>query len=128
MTVINFYQFLLLLHVSKACPIVTSEYWVDWFTIWGGHYNSPDPSRVLDNINHMYSKNASINIYMIIGGTNFAFMNGGGVNQPITTSYDYGAAISENGEITPLYRALHAWIQNLTDWPQKPLAIPSNNP
>uniref|UniRef100_A0A914C9R7 Glycoside hydrolase 35 catalytic domain-containing protein n=1 Tax=Acrobeloides nanus TaxID=290746 RepID=A0A914C9R7_9BILA len=111
-------------------PTVCTEYWVNWFTIWGQtNNNTPNPASVVDNMNHMYYNwNASFNVYMIHGGTNFGFMNGAETNAAITTSYDYGAAIAENGDITPTYTAVRSWIQNISGWPQPPLDIPANNP
>jgi beta-galactosidase len=120
------------LTINFLGPNVCSEYWVDWYTQWG--VNAPgaaNPNQVIDNINHMFTHwNASFNIYMIYGGTNFGFMAGadGGGGAPSTTSYDYGAAIAENGDITPVYLAIRSYIQNISGWEQPPLAIPSNNP
>uniref|UniRef100_A0A914EAD2 Glycoside hydrolase 35 catalytic domain-containing protein n=1 Tax=Acrobeloides nanus TaxID=290746 RepID=A0A914EAD2_9BILA len=107
-------------------PNVCSEFWVDWFLAWGGKPKGLNIGTVIDNLNHMYYvNNASVNIYMIHGGTNFGFMNGASV----ITSYDYGAAIAENGNITNLYVAISSWIKNnITGWPQPPLAIPANPP
>uniref|UniRef100_A0A914DKV4 Glycoside hydrolase 35 catalytic domain-containing protein n=1 Tax=Acrobeloides nanus TaxID=290746 RepID=A0A914DKV4_9BILA len=107
-------------------PAVCTEFWVNWFTSWGQtNGNSPNPASVVENLNYMYYHwNASVNFYMVHGGTNFGFMNGAG----ITTSYDYGALIAENGDITPAYTAVHAWVKNITNWPQPPLPIPANNP
>ena len=44
---------------------------------------------------------AGINYYMIYGGTNFAGWGARGM----TTSYDYNAAIRENGQLSPKYFA-----------------------
>uniref|UniRef100_A0A914E6E1 Glycoside hydrolase 35 catalytic domain-containing protein n=1 Tax=Acrobeloides nanus TaxID=290746 RepID=A0A914E6E1_9BILA len=118
--------------VLYTSPNVCSEYWVDWYTQWGVKApGAANPSQVIDNINHMFIHwNASFNIYMIHGGTNFGFMAGadGNGGAPSTTSYDYGAAIAENGDITPVYLAIRSYIQNISGWEQPPLAIPSNNP
>uniref|UniRef100_A0A914EGP6 Glycoside hydrolase 35 catalytic domain-containing protein n=1 Tax=Acrobeloides nanus TaxID=290746 RepID=A0A914EGP6_9BILA len=46
----------------------------------------------------------------------------------VTTSYDYRAPISENGDITDTYKAIRTFIQNLTDWNYPPQDIPANNP
>uniref|UniRef100_A0A914ED15 Glycoside hydrolase 35 catalytic domain-containing protein n=1 Tax=Acrobeloides nanus TaxID=290746 RepID=A0A914ED15_9BILA len=117
---------------NNGGPTVCTEYWVNWFTSWGQtNGNSPNPASVVDNMNHMYYNwNASFNVYMVHGGTNFGFMNGAYSTSasPITTSYDYGAPIAENGDITPTYKAVRSWIQNISDWPQPPLDIPANNP
>lgn len=62
-------------------PAVCTEFWVHWFTSWGQtNGNSPDPTSVVENLNYMYYQwNASVNFYMVHGGTNFGFMNGAGV-------------------------------------------------
>lgn len=58
----------------------------------------------------MLDLNASINIYMMYGGTNFGFTAGanGGANQyiPDITSYDYDAPLTEAGDPTDKYFAL----------------------
>jgi beta-galactosidase len=69
-------------HISKSIlgPAVCTEYWVTWFTAWGGKKPQQNVPTVVDNIAHMYySWNASFNIYVIHGGTNFGFMNGNSV-------------------------------------------------
>jgi beta-galactosidase len=56
---------------------------------------------------------ASFNLYMFHGGTNFAHSNGAndkGVYAPIVTSYDYGAPLSESGQVTEKYRQFAAVI------------------
>ncbi|VDM74121.1 unnamed protein product [Strongylus vulgaris] len=76
----------------------------------------------------MYDLGASINFYMIHGGTNFGFWNGAEPNAPCITSYDYFAPISEAGDVTSKYLAIRAWIKGLKDWKNKPLDVPENNP
>jgi len=44
----------------------------------------------------------------------------------VITSYDYAAPISEEGQITPLYRAIRNWIGSKQDWPNTPLPLPPN--
>jgi hypothetical protein len=50
---------------------------VTWFNAWNNH-GTPhgNTNFIASNLRRMYSLNASINIYMIHGGTNFGFMNG----------------------------------------------------
>ena len=43
------------------------------------------------------------------------------------TSYDYGAPVSESGDITPRYVEIQKWFNNLPNWPHKPLDTPKNN-
>jgi hypothetical protein len=98
-----------------------------WFNQWadGGLY----PQKVepiMDVLEIMWKLNASFSLYMIHGGTNFGFWNGREPNGPVITSYDYAAPISEEGQVTPLYEALRNWIGQKPNWPNPPLALPSN--
>jgi hypothetical protein len=71
-----------------------AEYWSGWFDNWGGKHNTnsvQNYANIYEQI--VFQMNSSVNIYMFIGGTNFGFMNGGGV----ITSYDYDAPLSESG-------------------------------
>uniref|UniRef100_A0A914Y0R5 Beta-galactosidase 1-like first all-beta domain-containing protein n=1 Tax=Panagrolaimus superbus TaxID=310955 RepID=A0A914Y0R5_9BILA len=43
------------------------------------------------------------------------------------TSYDWGAPISENGEIRSMYTAIQNWIRKLPNWDHPPLSVPKNN-
>ena len=66
------------------------------------------PAYVAKTLEALLALNASANVYMAHGGTNFAFESGaggGGTNyKPVTTSYDYDAPISEAGKF--LFRGL----------------------
>lgn len=60
----------------------------------------------------------SIFSYPFHGGTSFGFMNGALIrnNAPFlayTTSYDYDAPISENGQLTPKYFAIKEVIKKV---------------
>ncbi|VEN37658.1 unnamed protein product [Callosobruchus maculatus] len=86
---------------------------------------------------------ASINVYMFVGGTNFAFMNGGKNTKKddkntdyyaTTSSYDLMAPISESGELTDKYFAIKKLLEKynpvktrLPDIPQtsKKVAYPT---
>lgn len=66
---------------------------------------------------------------MFHGGTNFALSNGAiwkNYSSVFTTSYDYGAPLSEDGRTTDLYFTLRETIQNFTDGeiPEPPANIP----
>eukprot|EP00854_Cymbomonas_tetramitiformis_P004897 gene4897-5979_t len=57
---------------------------------------------------------ASINLYMLHGGTSFGFMAGATHLQgyrPAVTSYDFDAPISESGELTQKWHALQELLQ-----------------
>ena len=71
--------------------------------------------------------NASFNIYIVHGGTNFGY-NAGAESYPngfgtITTSYDFRAPISEAGLLTPKFFAIRQTIERLTKKP-----VPYNIP
>ena len=56
--------------------------------------------------------------YMYHGGTNFGFSAGGNIvgqssYQPVPTSYDYDAPISEAGDLTPKFYAIKDVVQKV---------------
>ena len=89
-------------------PYFASEYWAGNFTDWGfDECTNIDNAIVKGAIADFDRLGASYNIYMMFGGTNFGFFNGAQCNiggyHPVTTSYDYDAAISEWGGYTQRY-------------------------
>lgn len=91
-------------------PLLCGEYWAGWFDHWGEPHAQLDDAQQLVDLEWMLRAGASVNIYMLHGGTNFAFWNGAnfskeGAYQPTTTSYDYCAAIDEAGRPTAKYFA-----------------------
>jgi len=78
--------------VQPDAPVMVGELWSGWFDHWG-------EAKAL-----LYKHDASFNLYMYAGGTNFGFMNGAnvdsaGVYLPTTTSYDYDAFIGEGSHV-----------------------------
>ena len=89
-------------------PLMCSEFWHGWFDDWGGHHHVTPVAEAAGNLDEMLSANASVNIYMFHGGTNFGLTNGAndkGTYHPITTSYDYDAPLDEAGHPTAKYWA-----------------------
>jgi beta-galactosidase len=89
-------------------PLMCSEFWHGWFDDWGGHHHVTPVAEAAGNLDEMLRANASVNIYMFHGGTNFGLTNGAndkGTYQPITTSYDYDAPLDEAGNPTAKYWA-----------------------
>ncbi|CAG9769747.1 unnamed protein product [Ceutorhynchus assimilis] len=90
-------------------PKMAMEFWSGWFD----YIAQTHQTRTLDNFRQIYTEiltyPASANIYMFIGGTNFQFLNGASNSNekysPVTTSYDYDAILSENGDYTVKYYA-----------------------
>lgn len=99
-------------------PRMCVEHWVGNFTQWGEPFRKYDGEIVAHEVQRHLDLNASFNMYMFHGGTNFGFTNG--ANQfyknpedpreltyfADTTSYDYDAPLNEWGECTPKYFAI----------------------
>lgn len=97
---------------DAASPYFTIEYWAGNFTNWGFDECTHIPDEVVrQSVNNFVDIGASFNIYMMFGGTNFGFTNGAqgnlswmkGEYNPVVTSYDYDAAISEWSGYTQRY-------------------------
>ncbi|KAL6743351.1 hypothetical protein Aduo_016397 [Ancylostoma duodenale] len=110
-------------------PLVNTEYYSGWLVVWGQKSATlPSPDKVVSSAKYMYNLGANINFYMIHGGTNFGFWNGGETYAPCLTSYDYFAPISEAGDVTPKYLGIRSWIKSIPGWKTQPLDVPENNP
>uniref|UniRef100_A0A6P7GJL7 Beta-galactosidase n=1 Tax=Diabrotica virgifera virgifera TaxID=50390 RepID=A0A6P7GJL7_DIAVI len=96
-------------------PLMVTEYWTGWFDRWTEKHQTrsvEDYGRVLDKI---LSCQASVNLYMFHGGTSWGFMSGAELKNksvkeidnkgfdPIVTTYDYNAPISEAGDYADKY-------------------------
>ncbi|KJK11426.1 beta-galactosidase [Terrabacter sp. 28] len=89
-------------HQSNG-PLMCSEFWCGWFDHWGGYHHVTDAAESADGLDRLLSAGASVNIYMLHGGTNFGLANGAndkGLYQPTVTSYDYDAPLDEAGRPT----------------------------
>jgi beta-galactosidase len=89
-------------------PLMCAEFWDGWFDHWGAHHHTTAVEQSAEELDDLLAAGASVNIYMFHGGTNFGFTNGAndkGVYQPTTTSYDYDAPLSENGDPTAKFFA-----------------------
>lgn len=113
--------------LSEDFPLAVMEFWSGWFDHWGEEHNSRSPSVILNNLEEILKIGASVSIYMFHGGTNFGFMAGANLDpnyKPDVTSYDYGAPISEAGDITPLYHGMRDLITKYTK--VNPPPVPPN--
>ncbi|XP_065844297.1 beta-galactosidase-like [Oscarella lobularis] len=106
-------------------PLVNSEYYAGWLDHWGGHHAHVDASTVAQYLDEILKLNASVNMYMFEGGTNFGFMNGATASSDVT-SYDYDAPLTEAGNITPKYQQIREVVGKYNG-PLSPL-IPSSAP
>jgi beta-galactosidase len=117
--------------IRPEAPLLCGEYWAGWFDHWGEpHARSEDEQQVAD-LEWMLGQGASVNIYMLHGGTNFGFWNGANSGkdapyQPTTTSYDYCAAIDEAGRPTAKFHGFRAAIERITG--RSAPAVPASEP
>lgn len=101
-------------------PIMCMEYWNGWFDHWEEEHHVRGYEDAAQCLDDMLKMGASLNLYMVHGGTNFGFYNGANYElsqslyQPTVTSYDYDCPISEYGEITPKYLAFKEIIKKYT--------------
>ena len=108
-------------------PKMCMEMWNGWFDAWedGFHHttSAEDYAQVVDDM----LTRGSLNMYMLIGGTNFGFTSGANHYEkfkPDVTSYDYDAPLTECGDVTPKYMALRQVIQKHTGKQLPP--VPAN--
>lgn len=106
---------------TKGGPLMVTEFWVGWFDAWGGSaHHTADPAGNARDLDEILQR-GSVNIYMFHGGTNFGFMNGANYYDRLTpdvTSYDYDAPLTEDGQITPKYKAFQEVIARHAPLPQ----------
>ncbi|GAA6082335.1 beta-galactosidase, partial [Tachysurus ichikawai] len=94
-------------HAEPRGPLVNSEFYTGWLDHWGEPHSVVSTEVVVKSLNEILELGANINLYMFIGGTNFAYWNGANTPYaPQPTSYDYDAPLTEAGDLTPKYFAI----------------------
>ncbi len=104
-------------------PLMCAEFWIGWFDHWGEPHHVRDAADAAADLDRLLSAGASVNIYMFHGGTNFGFTNGANHDhayEPIVTSYDYDAALTESGDPGPKYHAFREVIARHAPVPVEP--------
>ncbi|MCQ2449583.1 MAG: beta-galactosidase, partial [Clostridia bacterium] len=103
---------------QPEAPHLHVEHWIGAMSHWGEPVQDYNAETVGKEVRQHLEQNASFNLYMFHGGTNFGFLNGANSfnNDPENrtkltyfadvTSYDYGAPLTEWGECTPKYFAI----------------------
>lgn len=89
-------------------PLMCSEFWCGWFDHWGDRHHTAPPDVSAAELDAILSAGASVNVYMVHGGTSFGLTSGAndkGVYQPTVTSYDYDAPLDEAGSPTAKFWA-----------------------
>ncbi|XP_045581056.2 beta-galactosidase isoform X1 [Procambarus clarkii] len=105
-------------------PLVNSEFYPGWIDHWGEPHHKTDAQELAGALDAILALNASVNMYMFHGGTNFAFTAGSNMGrtfQTCPTSYDYDAPVSEAGDPTEKYHALRQVISKYLVVPLGPV-------
>ena len=99
-------------------PLMCSEFWCGWFDHWGAQHHVTDVETSARELDDLLAAGASVNIYMLHGGTSFGLTSGAndkGVYQPTVTSYDYDAPLDEAGRPTAKYWRFREVISRYTE-------------
>ena len=111
-------------------PLVNSEFYTGWFDFWGDKTHNTVPAEdIAHQLDVILFTNASVNLYMLHGGTSFGYYSGANIDSKgsqrfVTTNYDYDAPISETGDLTTKYFALRVVFKKYTNLPSGP--VPKN--
>ncbi|CAD6227704.1 GSCOCG00001384001-RA-CDS [Cotesia congregata] len=117
-------NFELMRKYQPSGPLVNSEYYSGWLTHWEESFQRVETGIFVNTLKQMLALNASVNIYMFYGGTNFGFTagaNGGDKYWPQITSYDYDAPLTEAGDPTDKYFAIRKALSEFFMLPNLPL-------
>ncbi|XP_048342941.1 beta-galactosidase-1-like protein isoform X1 [Sphaerodactylus townsendi] len=109
-------------------PLVNSEYYTGWLDYWGEPHSTSSAEEVAKGLQKMLKMGANINMYMFQGGTNFGYWSGADYKKifnPITTSYDYDAPLSEAGDPTAKVHAIRTVIAKFQTLPAGPMPPPT---
>lgn len=112
-------------------PLMCMEFWCGWFDHWGEKHHTTGFADSAADLDALLRAGASVNIYMVHGGTNFgltAGANDSGRYLPMVTSYDYDSPISESGDVTEKFRAFREVIAKHAPVPDEPLPEPVDAP
>ncbi|NYF12697.1 beta-galactosidase [Pseudoclavibacter sp. JAI123] len=111
-------------------PLMCAEFWDGWFDWWGAFHHTTSVEDAARELDALLAVGASVNFYMVHGGTNYGLTNGAnhkGRYLPIATSYDYDAPLDEAGNPTPKFFAFRDVIAKYADVPVETpaLAVPA---
>ncbi|MGV9193748.1 beta-galactosidase [Microbacterium sp. MC2] len=112
-------------------PLMCMEFWCGWFDHWGEKHHTTTFADSAADLDRLLAAGASVNIYMVHGGTNFgltAGANDSGRYLPLVTSYDYDSPISESGDLTDKFHAFRTVIAQHAPVPDEPLPTPVDAP
>ncbi|KAM7287541.1 beta-galactosidase-like [Ixodes scapularis] len=107
-------------HVEGDAILFTADFWREKDHKCGGVHDVPKAANMYpsDSVaNELMRTNASVNIYMFHGGTNFGFSAASSEGAPLVTSYDYGAPLSEAGDPRNFYHKIRDIIKDSSPLP-----------
>jgi beta-galactosidase len=107
-------------------PLMCMEFWDGWFDHWGGPHHTTGVAEAAAELDALLAAGASVNIYMVHGGTNFGLTSGAndkGVFRPTITSYDYDAPLDEAGNPTAKF---HAFREVISRYAPVPDVVPAS--
>lgn len=112
-------------------PLFCAEFWNGWFDHWGEAHHTRDPQEAAAALDEILSQDASVNLYMFHGGTNFGLTSGANEApypdyQATVTSYDDDAPLNEAGDPTTKYYAFREVLSHYAPLPD--LTILANTP
>lgn len=116
----------MLREIQPKAPAMISEFWTGWFDHWGKPHHTRNGSEIVEEVLDILKNfHASVNMYMLIGGTNFGFMNGANIDRSgkywsVVTSYDYDGMLNEFGAVrkkkyAPMQSALREFWNSIGD-------------
>ncbi|XP_040066925.1 beta-galactosidase-like [Ixodes scapularis] len=113
---------------TQGCPFFLMELYVGWILRWGEAYETGS-TKFMDTFKELMRTNASVNIYMFHGWTNFGFSAASSEGAPLVTSYDYSAPLSEAGDPRNFYHKIRDIIKDFSPLPPGivPVASPKLN-
>ena len=62
--------------IDPTAPLVNTEFYLGWLDQWSVPHQTVATSLITEKLDQMLSINASVNLYMFHGGTNFGFTSG----------------------------------------------------
>ena len=110
-------------------PLVFGEFYPGWFDRWNHSRELKSTDEILSSLDGALHAGANVGLYMAHGGTNWGFWNGANLVphfEASTTSYDYQAPISEEGDITSKFHAMRSLIARYVPSASS-FAVPSNS-
>ncbi|XP_054743642.1 beta-galactosidase [Anastrepha obliqua] len=115
--------------IQPKGPLVNAEFYPGWLTHWSEPMARVRTEAITKAFVEMLDAGASVNFYMMFGGTNFGFTAGAndggpGRYQPDITSYDYDAPMDEAGDATSKYYKLREIIGRYLPLPNIPIPAP----